>query len=152
MRLEPFLRDHGIAFEKHNHSTAYTAQQLAHAEHVSGYMVAKPVVVKGRTGFSICAIPAPEHLNLKLAAKALNEPDLRLASESEMAELFPECELGAEPPLGTLFGMKTVVDSKLHEDDFVIMQAGTHTDAITIRREDWERACRPIIARISGGA
>jgi Ala-tRNA(Pro) deacylase len=66
-----------------------------------------------------------------------------------MVLLFPDCELGAEPPIGTLFGLPTFADEKLLDDEFLVMQAGTHRDSIRMRREDWERVCRPSIAPIA---
>ena len=149
MKLESLLRERGIDYEKHTHATAYTAQNLAHAEHVSGFMVAKPVIVMGASGPTMCVVPAPKHVDLKRAAEVLREPEVRLATESEMADLFPDCELGAEPPVGSLFGMKTVMDAQLKEDEFLIMQAGSHTESIKIAREDWERLCEPVAASIA---
>ena len=148
MKLEPFLQDHGIGYEKHTHTRTYTAQGLAHAEHVSGYLVAKPVIVKGDSGFTMCVLPAPKHLDLNRATEVLNE-EVRLATESEMAELFPDCDLGAEPPVGALFDMKTVMDESLREDELLVMQAGTHTEAIKMSREDWQRLCNPVVAPIA---
>lgn len=152
MNLESFLQQQNVAYEKHDHPTAYTAQELAHEEHVSGYLVAKPVIVKGAHGFTMCVLPAPKHLDLDRAAKALKESKLRLATESEMSELFPGCELGAEPPVGALFDMKTIMDEELKQDEFLIMQAGTHTGSLKVRRDDWERACQPIVAPIAAGS
>ncbi len=151
MKLETFLQQEGIDYEKDTHPSTYTAQGLAHVEHVSGYMVAKPVIVKGRSGFAMCVLPAPEHIDLRRVADALGETDVCLATESEMAELFPDCELGAEPPVGRLFGMTTVMDPQLLDDSFLVMQTGSHTEAITLRREDWERVCDPRIAPIALG-
>lgn len=149
MKFEKFLEQSGVQFEKHQHPKAYTAQNLAHEEHVSGYMVAKPVIVKGDGGFAMCVLPAPKHLDLERAAKVLHEPQVRLATETEMAQMFPDCELGAEPPVGALFGIKTIMDAQLEEDEYLVMQAGTHTDAIRIRRDDWQHLCKPIVASIA---
>lgn len=149
MQLEPFLQQKGINYEKHVHSTAYTSQGLAHAEHVSGYMVPKPVIVKGDAGFTMCVVPAPAYLDLKRVAEVLHEPQVELASESDMVKLFPDCELGAEPPIGPLFGMQTIIDKKLEDDEFVIVQAGSHTESVRMRREDWERLCEPLVASIT---
>jgi Ala-tRNA(Pro) deacylase len=149
MTLESFLQQQNVKFEKHAHPTAYTAQQLAEAEHVSGYLVAKPVVVKGRAQFAMCVLAAPHRLDVAKAARALGEPEVRLATEEEMAKLFPGCEIGAEPAIGAMFNMKTVMDSGLQRDAYLIMQAGTHRDSIRIARTDWERLCQPIVAPIA---
>lgn len=149
MQLESFLDARGVIYERHTHTTTYTSQGLARAEHVSGFMVAKPVIVNTSGGYAMCVLPAPKHLDLKRAAKVLNEADVRLATESEMADLFPDCELGAEPPVGSMFGMKTIMDSQLEEDETLIMQAGTHTESIELKRVDWQRVCEPIVAEIA---
>jgi len=151
MKLESYLMERGIGYEKHQHATTYTAQALAAAEHVSGYMVAKPVIVKSASDFVMCVLSAPDHLDLKLLAEVLQDPNVRLATETEMARLFPDCELGAEPPVGALFGMKTIMDARLREDDFLVMQAGTHTESIKMRRDEWERLCEPVVTPIATG-
>ena len=150
MNLESFLKDRGVEYERHTHPKTYTAQGLAHEEHVSGYMVAKPVIVKGASDFTMCVVTAPAHVDLKRVAEVLEEPEVRLATEAEMAELFPDCELGAEPPFGCLFNMRTVMDTQLDEDEFLVMQGGTHTQAIRMARRDWQQLCEPIVAPITG--
>ncbi len=149
MRIEEVLKGRGIRFELHHHPTAYTSQKLAQVEGVSGYDVAKPVIVKGDAGFAMCVLPAPKHINIERVAEALGDEHVRLATESEMADLFPDCELGAEPPFGSLFGLKTIMDPALRDDEYIVIQAGTHTDAIRLRREDWESICQPQIAPIA---
>lgn len=149
MKLDEFLEEHGVKFHRHTHAKTYTSQGLAHAEHVSGYMVAKPVVVKTPSGFTMCVLAAPEHLDLERTAHVLHEEHARLATEAEMADLFPECELGAEPPVGALFGLKTIMDEQLIDDDWLMMQAGTHTESVEMSRFDWERVCDPIVASIT---
>ncbi len=149
MNVESYLAKNGVKYEKHAHTTAYTAQGLAHAEHVSGHIVAKPVIVKGKAGFYMCVLPAPRHVDLAKVADVVHEQQLQLASEAEMAQLFPDCELGAEPPFGNMFGLKTIMDNHLQEDAMLVMQAGTHTDAIKMRRSDWQRVCAPVVASIS---
>ncbi|MBU0639093.1 MAG: YbaK/EbsC family protein [Planctomycetes bacterium] len=149
MKLDAYLTEHGIGYEKHTHRVAYTAQGLADAEHVSGYMVAKPVIVKGGNSFAMCVVAAPKHIDLARVAEVLHEPTVRLATEAEIGELFDDCELGAEPPIGAPFGLKTVMDEQLREDEFLVMQAGKHTEAIKIRRTDWEKLCQPEVASIA---
>ncbi len=149
MDLETYLVGRGVGFEKHTHAVTYTAQHLADSEHVSGYMVAKPVVVKSPSGYAMCVLAAPKRLDTQRVARTLHESEVRLATEAEMAELFPDCELGAEPPVGALFGLKTLMDAQLKDDAYLVMQAGTHREAIKMRREDWERLCEPITAPIA---
>jgi Ala-tRNA(Pro) deacylase len=149
MRLQDYLDEKQVEYKRSTHSPSYTSQGLAEVEHVSGYQVAKPVVVKGDLGFAMCVVPACRHVDLDRVGEVLQSVDVRLASEPEMAALFPGCELGAEPPIGALFGLRTIVDAQLHEEDTVVMQAGSHTSAVEVRRADWERLCKPIVAEIS---
>ena len=149
MRLDEYLQQHGVAYEKHTHPLTYTSQGLADAEHVSGRFVAKPVIVRGDHGFVMCVVPAPQHVELSRVAEVLRDDHVRLATEQEMTGLFPECELGAEPPIGALFGLTTVMDQQLEDDEYLVMQAGTHTDAVRLRRADYERVAEPIVAPIS---
>ena len=149
MRLESFLDEHGIPYEKHTHPITYTAQALANAEHVSGYLVAKPVVVRAGAGFALCAVAAPQHVDLKRVAEVLRERDVRLATEAEMATIFPDCEVGAEPPVGALFGLTTIMDTRLKDDEYIVMQSGSHREAVKVRRADWERLCQPLVAPIA---
>ncbi|RJO66333.1 MAG: deacylase [Myxococcales bacterium] len=148
MKLEEYLQRSNVKFEKHTHPVAYTAQQLADAEHVTGFMVAKPVIVKGATDFAMCVIAAPDHLDLKSVAGVLGEKAVRLATEPEMADLFPDCELGAEPPFGPMFNLRTVADARLENDVYLVMQAGTHSEAVKLRLSDWKRVCKPLVAGI----
>jgi len=149
MQLKTYLDQKAVKYEKVPHRATYTSQELAAETHVSGYHVAKPVVVKGETSYAMCVLAACDHVDLSRAAQALHEPKVRLATEAEMRSLFPDCELGAEPPVGTIFGMKTVMDERLVRDDYLVMQAGSHTEAIKLRRQDWERLCDPIVSRIA---
>ena len=146
MNLETYFTKNRIPFEKHIHTPAYTAQGLAQAEHVSGYQVAKPVVVRTGSGFAMCVLTAPQHLDRKRVADVLKEGEVRLATESEMAGLFPDCELGAEPPFGNVYNLPVYVDESLRKDPEIVFNAGTHTEAIRMRYAD---LVRPVIAVLS---
>lgn len=148
MRLESLLNEHGIQFQRSVHAPTFTSQQLAATEHVSGYYVAKPVIVKGRKNYAMCVVPACAHVDLDRVADLLHERRVRLATEQEMVDLFPGCELGAEPPVGSLYGMRTIMDRQLHEDDYLTMQTGKHSSSVCIKREDYERLCEPQVASI----
>lgn len=149
MNLPQFLDDEKVEYRITSHTPRYSAQGLAEAEHTSGHRVAKPVIVKGDLGFAMCVVPACKRVNLDLVAEVLQEFSVRLATEEEMAKLFPNCEVGAEPPIGAMFGLKTIVDTELHEQEHIVMQAGSHTQSVQICRKDWERLCDPIIADIT---
>lgn len=149
MTLEQTLRDRNIPYRKTRHRSCFTSPELAAAVHTSGYHVAKPVIVKAGSGFAMCVLSACDQVELSRVADVLGEADVAMATENEMRHLFPDCEVGAEPPVGDLYGLRTIVDERLHHDEQIVMQAGTHRDAIKMRRADWERLCKPTVARIS---
>ena len=141
-RITDFLKQNSVSYEVMRHAAAFTAQELAAAEHVKGRNHAKVVVVENDQGRLLAVLPADHRVNLDRLAKATGRP-CALVEESEFNRLFPDCELGTMPPLGTLYNLPTWVDRTLTADDYIVFEAGTHTDAIKIRYEDFERVARP---------
>jgi Ala-tRNA(Pro) deacylase len=135
--IESHLRSHHGGFEHHTHASAMTAQELAAAEHVSGYRVAKPVVVKLDGKLAIAVVAATDRVSLGVLEEATGA-SAELVPEAEFAERFVPCEAGAEPAL-SLFGLPIFADERfLHEPRFV-MPAGTHEDAVVLDTHEWMR-------------
>jgi len=149
MDIGKYLRDQGVAFETHKHRPAYTAQEVAAEEHVSGDVIAKAVVVQADGQFAICALPASYKVDMAKVGKLLGAKSVRLAEESEMAQLFPNMEVGAEPPMGNLWDMPTLVDEHLAADEEIVFQAGTHRDSIRMRYADYEQLTHPKVADLA---
>ena len=126
-----------------SHPIAYTAQDVAAVEHVSGKVVAKVVVAMANAQPVMLVVPANLRIDLDKAKRNLKVPDLRLASEQEFAGLFADCEVGAMPPFGNLFGLPVYVDRSLTADPEIIFQAGTHTDTVKMRYSDFQRLVKP---------
>jgi Ala-tRNA(Pro) deacylase len=145
MKIAEFLKEKDVAFESHEHVPAYTAQEVAAEEHVSGKMLAKAVVVSTDKGFVMCVLPASFKLDMDKVAKSLHAKSVRLADETEMARLFPDAEVGAEPPFGNLYDMTTLVDQHLAEDDEIVFQAGTHRSAIRMKFGDYAKLANPTV-------
>ncbi len=146
MNLQSLLDDLGIRYRVSHHPTAYTAQMLAEIEHVPGRKVIKPVVVQADGEFVMCALPACYRVDLGELKEQLQAREVKLVEEPKLAELFPDCELGAEPPIGRLYGMTTLMDESLVADDRVTFQAGTHQDAVTMTLADYRRVAMPEVA------
>jgi Ala-tRNA(Pro) deacylase len=146
MNLQSLLDDVGVHYRLSRHSTAYTAQMLAETEHVPGRKVIKPVVVQADGEFVMCALPACYRVDLGELKDQLQANEIRLADEQKLAELFPDCELGAAPPIGRLYGLTTLMDESLTADDRVTFQAGTHEDAVTMSLMEYRRVAQPEIA------
>jgi Ala-tRNA(Pro) deacylase len=146
MNVQSYLDQLGIQYRVSHHPIVYTAQDLAALEHVSGKNVIKPVVVKADGRFVLCALPACRKVDMEELKEQLEANDIELVNESELQEIFPDCELGAAPPIGRLYDLPTIMDGSLMSDDHVTFQAGTHSDAITMSLTDYRRAAMPEIA------
>ena len=146
MNLQSLLDDMGVRYRVSHHPTVYTAQMLAETEHVPGRKVIKPVVVQADGEFVMCALPANYRVDLGELKDQLQVEDVRIVEEPRLNELFPDCQLGAAPPIGRLYGMTTLMDESLVADDRVMFQAGTHEDAVTMSLAEYRRVAQPEIA------
>ncbi len=146
MNLQSYLDELGVRYRLSRHDQAYTAQDLAAAEHVSGREVIKPVIVQADGQFVLCALPACHRIDLDELRQQLQADDVKLADEPQLKEIFPDCELGAAPPIGRLYGIPTIMDESLFADETVMFQAGTHCDAVTMSLADYRRVAMPEVA------
>jgi len=139
-RLLDFLNRSQVHYEIVHHPVAYTAQELAAIEGVRGREHAKVIVVKMPGCLALAVLPADLRIDLaRLGATAL-------ATEAELRETFPDCEIGTMPPFGHLYGVATYTDRNLAENTRIVFEAGTHSDAIKISYADYERLARPVLA------
>ncbi len=143
--LRHHLAERGRPFEILTHAPAYTAQEVAAAQHVPGHEVVKVVIAKTGERFVMVVLPALRRLDLLKLAAVVPEGQARLAAEAEFAGLFPECDPGAMPPFGNLFGLPVYVDESLAHERAIVFQAGTHTDTIRMRYGDFAELVRPIV-------
>jgi Ala-tRNA(Pro) deacylase len=145
IRLRDFLEKEKVWYEHEFHRTAYTAQEVAAEEHVPGKMVAKTVVIKSDDHFALAVLPASARTNFARLKAALGAKEVRLASELEFTGLFPDCEVGAMPPFGNLYGVPVYVDTSLTSDEEIVFNAGTHQDTVRMKYADFERLALPMV-------
>jgi Ala-tRNA(Pro) deacylase len=148
-RLESYLRDHQVPFQVQHHARVYTAQEIAASEHIPGKMLAKVVIVKADENLVMLALPASYRVHESRLQDVLGAQAVRLAREDEFASAFPDCEVGAMPPFGNLYGVPVVVDRSLAEDETIVVQAGTHTDTLSLRYADFARLVEPRVAEFT---
>jgi len=148
-RLEEYLRENGVPFEVQHHPRAITAQEVAATEHVPGKMLAKVVMVMVDGEMVVLSLPAPYQVDLEKVGKVLGAEEARLAEEEEFEDAFPDCEVGAMPPFGNLYGMPVYVEEALAEDETIFFRAGTHTDTMSVRYADFEQLVEPTIAEFA---
>src|SRR5438128_4528258 len=129
----------GVAYQELHHSDAFTAQEVAQREHVSGHRVAKVVVVMADGRPVELVLPASRRVVLERVRDVLNARDVRLATEAEMERTFTDCEIGAVPPLPHWKDIPVLMDATLSAADDILFQAGTHEDAVLLRFADWQK-------------
>jgi len=148
MKVEEFLRSKKIPYTKRHHPEAFTAQEIAAVSHVPGLRLLKAVVVKAKTDFALAVCPASYRVDLDKVSK-LAGGSVRLANEGEMEAIFKDVELGAEAPIGALYGLKTFVDKSVAANEQVVFQAGTHADTVEISYADFSRAADPVVGEFA---
>jgi Ala-tRNA(Pro) deacylase len=141
--IRKFLDEHGVKYVVIQHSAAFTAQEIAAAAHIPGKEIAKTVIVKIGQDLAMAVVPASKRLSLETLAAVTGRADVEIAREYEFQSLFQGCELGAMPPFGNLYDMVVYVDPALSEDREIAFNAGTHTDLIRMRYDDFERLVKP---------
>ncbi len=148
-RLKAFLDKNDIRYVIISHSRAYTAAATAAVTHTPGKEIAKTVMVKIDGNLAMCVVPGSRHLDLKALEEELGARQAKLVTEDEFKSVFPDCELGAMPPFGTLYGLSVFVDSKLEEDPEIAFNAGSHRELLRMQFADYERLEHPRILSIA---
>jgi len=148
-RLRSFLDSHQAEYSITTHSKAFTAREVAVAEHLPAREVAKTVVVFGDGEYHMIVIPANKLVDFQEVRLALGLSQVRLATEDELAKLFPDCELGAMPPVGGVYGFAVYLDSSLASEDTIAFNGGTHRDVIHMRTADYRRLAQPTIVSLA---
>lgn len=143
--LKDFLDSHQVKYISITHSPAYTSQEVAASAHISGKIMAKVVVAKLDGKMAMVVVPANEHVNFGALKKATGVASADLASESEFKGRFPECEVGAMPPFGSLYDMLVYVTSDVAKHEHIIFNAGSHSELIQLSYQDFARLASPKI-------
>ncbi len=144
MNIEQYLSEQGVEFEVIQHEQAFTAQEVAAAEHVTGHKFAKTVIAEGAEQSYMLVLPASRHVDFGKASELVGEP-LEMASEGKMKRLFADCEVGAEPPFGAEYGLPTYLDESLADQDEIVFRAGTHDRTIKMSYDDYARIEEPTV-------
>jgi Ala-tRNA(Pro) deacylase len=139
----------GIAYEDLHHPDAFTAQEVAQREHVSGHRVAKVVGVLADGRPIELVLPASRRVALDRVRQLLGASQVRLATEDELAHYFPGCEPGAIPALRHWPGVEVIMDVHLRCDGDIYLPGGTHRDAIRMKFDDWFALVQPRVEQVS---
>ena len=150
-KVHALLDKHDIHYETHTHPRVVSAQRVAAEEDVSGWEVAKPVLLAIGDQLAMAVVPAAVNVDLDKASRTLGGTEVRLATEDEFASVFPDCELGAEPPFGNLYGVPVFLDEQLRAREQMTCRDGSHTEVITLAVADYVSIVQPEIVDVSTG-
>jgi Ala-tRNA(Pro) deacylase len=151
-RLKDFLDEHQVKYVVISHSRAFTTQEIAAATHIPGKELAKTVIVEidGKTAMAV--LPGSQKVDLALLRDAVGAERVTLAKEGSFKDRFPECDLGAMPPFGNLYGMPVYVADSLTEDEEIAFNAGSHDQLVKMAYRDFERLVQPEVMRFAVNA
>lgn len=142
-RLKKFLENNNIKYNTITHSQVFTSQETAASAHISGKELVKTIMVKIDGKMAMAVLPASSTIDFGRLKEAAGAEKVELASEEEFEDLFPECETGAMPPFGNLYGIEVFVAEQLSEDKDISFNAGSHTELIKLAYRDFERLVHP---------
>ncbi len=148
-KLKAYLDQNRVPWVSIVHSPAYTAQETAACAHVRGKELAKTVMVKIDGRMAMAVLPASERVDLEVLREVTGAARVSLATEKEFRTLFPDCEPGAMPPFGNLYGMDVFVSGHLADDAEIAFNAGSHTELIRMPYGDFERLVQPKILELA---
>lgn len=148
-RIREYLDSKDVSYEWLPHPQAFTGQEVAHALHVSGKRLAKTVVLDADGRLVMAVLPASHRLNLQELKAALEVKRLEMLPESKLAKIFPDCDLGAIPPLGVVYEIEVWVDRAVAESEEIVFTAGTHVDAVRMKYSDFAALTKPRVSRFS---
>ncbi len=142
-KLARFLDERRIPYRTDTHPEVYTAQQAAQASRVPGRGFAKSVLVNVDGALRMAVLAATERVDLRRLQECLGAKKVRLASEAEFAPAFPDCDLGAMPIFGSVYGIPVLVAKELTENAEIAFTAGTHRDVVRVSTKDFLDTERP---------
>lgn len=142
-KLKEVLDEAKVPYEVFNHPLAYTSQEIAARQHVSGNEMAKVVILEADGTLLMGVIPGSHKIDLDVVRASLGANHVRLATEDEFISRFPGCEIGAMPPFGNLFGMRVVVDPELERDRYIYFNAGNHSQTMRLAYKHFAALAKP---------
>ncbi len=148
-KLLEFLNNNDIKYVVISHSKAYRSQEIAASAHIPGKELAKTVMIKADGKMAMAVLPASYKIDFASLKVVTGAGKVELASEQEFADMFPECEVGAMPPFGNLYGIEVLVAASLAEDEEIAFNAGSHTELIRLSYKDYERLVKPHVVKFS---
>ncbi len=141
MTIAPILQKHldrNVTYDVITHDVTMSSTRTAQACHVSGNCLAKAIVLRRNGGFMLAVLPASHHIRLSDLKTQIGD-DVDLADETEIKQLFPDCALGAVPPVGQCYELDVIVDDSIQEPPDVYLEGGDHTTLVHMNQAQFTR-------------
>jgi Ala-tRNA(Pro) deacylase len=149
MCIRDMLQSRSVRFEVLLHAPSHSATHLAGSVHVPGRSVAKSVLVRVGEAYVLAVLPATHRIDIDRLAEFLGTESLRIANEAEVEAIFADCEPGALPPFGRLYGLTTVADASLSAGAEIVFVGNTRHEGVRMRFRDYEAIEAPLKARFA---
>jgi Ala-tRNA(Pro) deacylase len=147
-RTRQLLDESKVKYATINHLPAFTARACARVTHVPADAFAKSVVVEIDGRWAMVLEPATTRLSLAQLKKVTGASRVSLATEKECRELFPDCEEGAIPPFGHLYGMDVYMSESLTHGRQLVFNAGSHSELISLAYGDFAALEHPKVVPV----
>jgi len=144
-QLKEFLDGANVEYMCLTHPPAFTAQQLAHHVKIAGDKVVKTVIIELDGKMAMLVMPATWRVRWESLSRILDTDFVDLADEQAFQDRFPDCEVGAMPPFGSLFGMTVYCAEPLTEQPELAFAAGSHTETLHMKTRDFLNLVQPIV-------
>lgn len=151
-RLQDYLDSHGVRYDVIPHREAFTSQEVAAASHISGKDIAKVVMVKRGQALAMAVLPAACKVGVDRLVRLFGSSEVALAREQDFEGLFTDCDTGAMPPFGNLYGLDVYLDEELASRQRLIFQAGNHHELVSMAYSDYERLVQPKVTELCSHA
>ena len=143
LTLQQYLDDKHIDYDVLKHKTTHSSEGTARASHVPGERLAKAVVLTREGGFVVAVVPACAKVRLDSIERMLHCP-VSIASEDEIAELFPDCDTGAVPPIPEAYAVEAFIDESLDAQPDVYLEGGDHRSLVHISGEQFRALMKDV--------
>ena len=144
-----YLKSNKVDFQVLDHDPAFSAHEVAAVTSVADSEMAKAILIKIDDRFWMAVLRADQRINQQMIRRVFAAKDVHLAHEEDLGLLFPDCQIGAMPPFGNLYGLPLLVEESLAEDEGIVFNACTHTKSIRMKFKDFRRLAKPVIAEFA---
>jgi Ala-tRNA(Pro) deacylase len=140
-----YLQSNKVEFQVLEHDPAFSAHDVAAVAHVPESEMAKAILIRIDEHYWMAVLRADQRINQQMIRRVFGAKNVQLAPEEDLGMLFPDCQIGAMPPFGNLYGLPVLLEECLANDEEIVFNACTHTKAIRMKFKDFRHLAKPVI-------